>query len=161
MAIRTTPLIITCSVSQHAHLPTRYTDTHLVGRQDTHLPINLDTLGRGEIAMPGDAADLAMNTIAPKANRKRTKTRCKSNQAAHRHVREFTLLGTCAGENRSRPDTQPIINLDTLGKSEHAMSGDDADPAMNTSAPKGNRKRKKKRSTINQAAHRHHAHPPI
>jgi hypothetical protein len=137
-------------------------DTHLsINRPDTHLTINLATLGRGEIAMPGDAAVLAMTTIAPKDNRKRTKTRCKSHQAAHRHVREFTLPGTCAGESRSRPDTQPTINLDTLGKSEHAMSGDDADPAMNAIAPKGNRKRKKKRSTIHQAAHRHHVHSPI
>ena len=92
-------------------------------RPDTHLIINLDTLGQSEIAMQGDAADLAMNAIAPNANRKRKKQRCKSNQAAHHHVSEFDLPGTCVGASRSRPDTQPIINLDTLGKSELAMPG--------------------------------------
>ena len=53
---------------------------------DTHLVTNLDTLGRGEIAMPGDDADMAMNAIAPPANRKQKKTRSKRNQAAHSHV---------------------------------------------------------------------------
>ena len=52
-------------------------------RPDTHLIINLDTLGQSEIAMPGDAADLAMNVIAPKANRKRKKKASKSNRLAH------------------------------------------------------------------------------
>ena len=52
-------------------------------RPDTHLIINLDTLGQSEIAMPGDAADLAMNVIAPKANRKRKKKGSKRHQLAH------------------------------------------------------------------------------
>jgi len=55
-----------------------------LSRPDTHLSINLDTsVGQSEIAMPGDAADLAMNVIAPKANRKRKKKGSKRNQLAH------------------------------------------------------------------------------
>ena len=66
---------------------------------------------------------------------------------------EFDLPGTCVGASWSRPDTLPIINLDTLGKSELAMPGDDADLAMNAIAPRANRKKKKKRSKSNRAAH--------
>ena len=55
-------------------------------RPDVTPIINFDTLGQGELAMPGGDADLAMNAIAPKANRKRKKARCKSHRAAHSYV---------------------------------------------------------------------------
>ena len=52
-------------------------------RPDPPPIINLHTLGQGDIAMPGDTADLTMNAIAPKVNRKKKKKRSKSHRAAH------------------------------------------------------------------------------
>ena len=69
---------------------------------------------------------------------------------------EFDLPGTSVSVNRSRPDTQLVINNDTLGRGEIVMPGDDADLAINATAPKANRKRKKKASKRNRLAH-----PPI
>ena len=38
---------------------------------------------------------------------------------------EFDLPGTSVSASRSRPDTQLVINLDTLGRSDVTMPGDD------------------------------------
>ena len=43
---------------------------------------------------------------------------------------EFDLPGTWVSDSQRRPDTQLVINLDTLGRSEIAMPGDDADMEM-------------------------------
>jgi hypothetical protein len=39
---------------------------------------------------------------------------------------EFDLPGTSVSASRSRPDTQLVINLETLGRSDVTMPGDDA-----------------------------------
>jgi hypothetical protein len=67
---------------------------------------------------------------------------------------EFDLLGSPVSASRRRPDTHPVINLDTLGRGEIAMPGD-ADLPMNTIAPKANTKRKKRQSKRNQVTHSH------
>ena len=43
---------------------------------------------------------------------------------------KFDLPGTCVGTSRRRPATQLVINLDTLGRSDITMPGDDADMEM-------------------------------
>ena len=57
------------------------------------------------------------------------------------------LPGTCVRASLCQPDTQLIINLDTLGRSEVTMPGDDADMQVEEASaattaprrPRGNR----------------------
>ena len=43
---------------------------------------------------------------------------------------EFDLLGTSVSASRSRPDTQLVINFETLGRSDMTMPGDETGMEM-------------------------------
>ena len=73
---------------------------------------------------------------------------------------EFDLPGTSASTSRRRPDTQLIINLDTLGRSDVTMPGDDTGMDMQEASaatptrrrPRGNRRIKSANANRKHAA---------
>ena len=71
---------------------------------------------------------------------------------------EFDLLGTSVGASRSRPDTQLVINLDALGRSDITMPGDATGTAVaeTTAVPPSRRPRRARTMSANCKSKRAH-----